>query len=138
MRALLAHCKEYGIVIGRLSTRPKGIVPEPVREKSQLVEDCLVALVTVEEGDSIDKVSSGIAKEIIKMAEQTYCKDVVILPFAHLSNKIAHYAKATECLKLIEDKAKSSLNVKRAHFGSHKELLLHLYGHPGNIRYREF
>ena len=40
--------------------------------------------------------------------------------------------------KDIEENLKKEFNVMRAHFGSHKELLLDIYGHPGNARYREF
>ena len=138
MRALLAHCKRYGVVIGRLSNRPKGIVPEPITGKNQVLENCIVALVTVEQGDHVDKVSHLLSEEIVKMCAETNCKEVAILPFAHLSNQLAQYDLAITCLQSIQEKVGVNLNVTRGHFGSQKELLMHLHGHPGNIRYREF
>jgi len=63
---------------------------------------------------------------------------VVILPFAHLSNNLAKAKDGIKIVSFIEENLKKEFNVMRAHFGSHKELLLDIYGHPGNARYREF
>lgn len=138
MKALLLHCKEYRVKVGRKSNRPKGITPEELRTKAESVEDCIVALVTAEKGDDVAKVSSDLASEISKMSREIYNKNIVILPFAHLSNKLSDPKDALAEMKLTEGHLKEKFRVTRAHFGSHKELLLHLYGHPGNVRYREF
>lgn len=138
MRALLFHCKEYGVRIDRLSNRPEDIASEEIKEKEQKCEDCIVILVTVEEGDKAEKVSLKLSKEVVKMSEEVKHKNVVLLPFAHLSNNLAKAKEGIKVLDLIEEKLKKKVNVKRAHFGSHKSLLLDIYGHPGNARYREF
>jgi threonyl-tRNA synthetase len=124
-------------VIGRLATRPLGITPEKVISKEGYCENCVAALVCVERRDSIVKAHK-IAKEILKMCKETYDHDVVLLPFAHLSNKLAPDKEAIAILDVIEADLRANVKVLRAHFGSHKELLIHLYGHPGNARYREF
>jgi threonyl-tRNA synthetase len=138
MRALLFHCKNYGTKIDRLANRPEDITPEEVNEKEQTCKDCIVALITVEEGDKIKQVCSNLTKEIAKMSDEVGHKNIVILPFAHLSNNLAKAKEGINALDLIEKELTKKFNVMRAHFGSHKSLLLDIHGHPGNARYREF
>jgi len=76
--------------------------------------------------------------EVAKMSQEVGHKNIVILPFAHLSNNLAKVKEGIKAITLIEEKLKENYNVIRAHFGSHKSLLLDIYGHPGNARYREF
>lgn len=138
MRALLFHCKQYGVKVGRMANRPEGITPEEVNESEQSCTNCVVALITVEKNDDTIKVSSGLSREISRMCNEVGRKDVAILPFAHLSNNLAKAEDGIEVISLIEEDLKKDFNVLRAHFGSHKELLLNIHGHPGNARYREF
>ena len=138
MRALLMHCKNYGVKVTRLANRPKGINPEAVKEKEQFCNNCIVAMITVEKEDVLDKSIPLLSKEIITMSNEIKRKQVVLLPFAHLSNNLANIKKGIDAITMLENSIKNNLHVVRAHFGSHKELLLNLYGHPGNARYREF
>ena len=138
MKALLFHCKEYGTKIDRLANRPGNIIPEDIKKKEQKCKSCLVVLVTIEQGDILKTSTSGLAKEIKKMSEEVKQKTIVLMPFAHLSNKLANTKKGIEALNSIETKLKGKFKILRGHFGSHKSLLLDVYGHPGNVRYREF
>ena len=138
MRALLFHCKNYGVKIDRMSDRPEDIAPEEVSENEQSCKDCIVALVTVEKNDDAQKTSSGLSEEVAKMCLEVGHKNVVILPFAHLSNNLAKSSDGIKIISMIVDNLKVDFDIIRAHFGSHKELLLDIYGHPGNARYREF
>ena len=138
MKALLFHCKEYGVKIERLANRPENIVPEKVEEKEQTSENCIVALITIEKGDKIKQTCFRLTKEISKMSKEVGHNKIVILPFAHLSNNLASSKDGIKAINLIEEELKKEFNVVRAHFGSHKSLLLDIYGHPGNARYREF
>jgi len=70
MRALLFHCKNYGVKIGKLSNRPKDITPEKVSENKQNCKDCVVVLVTVEKNDDAQKTSSGLSEEVAKMCQE--------------------------------------------------------------------
>jgi threonyl-tRNA synthetase len=72
------------------------------------------------------------------MSQEVKHKNIVILPFAHLSNNLANSEDGIKAIDFIEEKLKQDYHVIRAHFGSHKSLLLDIYGHPGNARYREF
>lgn len=139
MRALLFHCREYKAEIGRMATRPVGIKHEDFKEKIQDVGDCIVSLTTVEEGDVPENVAAALEKEIKKMCMEVGHINVVLIPFAHLSHSIDNGDDAIKTMDLIESRLKDdNFNVMRAHFGSHKSLLLDIYGHPGNARYREF
>lgn len=138
MRSLFFHCKNYRTKIESLSDRPSEILPEKVDEDEQSCKNCIVALITVERQDNPEKTSLGVADEILKMSQETGHNTVVILPFAHLSNNLAESKVAIQTIDLIENILKEKVEVLRAHFGSHKELLIDVYGHPGNARYREF
>ena len=137
MRTVLFHCEEYMIKLGRLANWP-GVVPEEVTEKEQRVENCILALVTAEKGDDIDAATTGLAKEIRKFCKEVKTQKVVVLPFAHLSNNLLDSENSVCEMKMIEEKLAGQCEVVRAHFGSSKELLIHLYDHPGNARYREY
>ena len=138
MRSLLFHCQDFGSTITGLATRPKTIVPAEVSSKTQSVKDCVLVFVTLEKGDTKEKAHS-LAKEIIKFCEETKHMNVFLCPFAHLSNNLASSKEATEILREIVSKmGESDVVLTEGHFGSDKELLIHLYGHPGNARYREF
>ena len=121
-----------------MSDCPEDITPEEVSEKEQHCKDCVVALVTIEKDDDVKKTSSGLSEEVAKMCQEVGHKNIVILPFAHLSNNLAKAKDGIKIISLIEENLKKEFDVMRAHFGSHKELLLDIYGHPGNARFREF
>ena len=138
MRALLFHCKDFGSVITGLSTRPGDIIHGDILDEKQSSHDCILAFVTIEKGDTAEK-SSQIAKEILKFCKDTSHKNVFLCPFAHLSNNLAVAKEALPVLENIKQELKNSdVNLTEGHFGSDKELLIHLYGHPGNARFREF
>ena len=140
MKALLFHAEEYGAKFHSFSNRPKGIFCEEVGDKeNQFCKNCVVVFITVEKGDSKAKVSRGIVKEIKKMCGEVKRDKVVVLPFAHLSNNLCEPKRGFEILQGIEAALKKSgLKVVRTHFGSNKSLHLDVYGHAGNVRYREF
>jgi hypothetical protein len=137
MRLLTCHCRNYRSEVKNLSTTPKGIKPEFVSEKVIELSDAIVALITVELGDDVKSQAPLVAEEIRKMCRDTGHSNVVLFPFGHLSNKLAGTETATNFLSLLQKELKD-MNPKRAHFGSDKKLLLDIFGHKGNVRYREF
>lgn len=138
MRALLFHCKKYRVKIDQLANRPKNIKPENVSEKEQICKDCVVALITIEKSDNLKENCLKLSKEISQLSTETKHNNIVLLPFAHLSNNLASTEESIEALDLIEGLLRDKHKITRSHFGSHKELLIDTYGHPGNARYREF
>ncbi len=137
MKVLLLHCKNYRIQVGQLANRPDNIHPEPVSEPAQTEINCVVALVTVEKGDTVES-TAGLIDEITKMAHDVGHNTIVILPFAHLSSSLADTETSIPILDNLKDNLSGEFVVKRGHFGSHKEFLLDVYGHAGNARFREF
>ncbi|MFI5271332.1 MAG: threonyl-tRNA synthetase editing domain-containing protein [Candidatus Saccharimonadales bacterium] len=137
MKALFLHCKNYRIAVGKLANRPANIHPEPVTETTQEQDNCVVVLITVEKGDGVES-TSGIISEITKMAHDVGHNNIVVFPFAHLSNNLAESEISISILENIKEKLSDEFNVKRGHFGSHKEFMLDVFGHPGNARFREY
>lgn len=137
MKALLCHCRNYRSEVKRLADTPIGIKPEKVSEKMLEAQDAIVALITVESGDNIKEIVPKLADEIRKMCHDTGHDTVVLFPFAHLSNKLADTDTVLQAMGLLEENLKE-INPKRVHFGSDKKLLLDIFGHKGNVRYREF
>ncbi len=138
MRSLLFHCKDYKTTVIKLANRPHNITTEKINGNGKECNDCVVVLVTVEKGDNTIDIIPKFSEEIKKMSEEIKRKSIVLLPFAHLSNNLASAEEGINFIDKLEKSLRGNLNVIRDHFGSHKELLLSLYGHPGNARYREF
>ena len=134
---ILLHCKNYRAEITKLANRPKNIQPEEIKKRGQSCQNCIVALITVQDRDSDSKIVEA-ASEIIKIKEEVSAEKIVLLPFAHLSNKLADSKQGIELISKLYDEIIKKTDVIKGHFGSHKELLLDLYGHPGNARFREF
>lgn len=137
MRALLCHCRNYRSEVKKLSTTPSGIKPEEIKEKVLEAQDALVVLVTVESSDNVKNFIPKLADEVRKMSKDTGHANIVLFPFGHLSNKLADTETTIRAIDLLEENLKD-FNPKRAHFGSDKKLLLDIFGHKGNVRYREF
>ena len=138
MRSILFHCKQFNANITGLSTRGVDVAPEALLKDEYKNDNCVVAFITVEDGDDIDTIVPKIAKEIEKCCSDTNETHVVLAPFAHLSNKLAPFKVGISFFDELENTLKEKFQVTRVHFGSDKDLLIHLFGHPGNARYREF
>ena len=137
MRALLFNAKEYGVKFVSLANKPEGIIPEEIKGKEeQECENCVVAFITIEQGDDEEK-AKGMAKEIKKMCNEVKRDNAVIVPFAHLSNNLGDPKISLQLFKIIEKELKG-IKFISTHFGSNKSLHLDIYGHQGNARYREF
>jgi len=137
MKMLLLNCRNFKTTVGALATRPIGICPEPLSAKVYFTKKAIVSLLTVEDGDNTRALIPNIAAEIASFCKDTGNTSVVIFPFAHLSNKLASSKETRATFDLLECELQN-LNVTRVHFGSHKSLLLDVYGHRGNIRFRTF
>ncbi len=102
MKSLLLHCKKFNSSITGLSTRGVEVAPETVSKEHYDHEDCIVAFITVEVTDDVQKITPRIAKEILKFATETSEKRVVIAPFAHLSSKLAPFKTGIAFFDILE------------------------------------
>lgn len=136
MRALLFHSKKYQISITGLATRPASIAPEKIVENKQECKNCIVAFVCFEKSDKAEFVER-LGLEIEKMMEEVGHRKLAVVPFAHLSSQLAPSSLALKLLDALCERLKN-YELIRTHFGSDKALLLDVFGHPGNVRFREF
>lgn len=138
MRSLLFHCKDFGTIITGLATRPKNVIHADIIDKKQLNHDCIAIFLTIEKEDTKEKCNALIL-EILEFTDDSKHYNVFLMPFAHLSNNLASSEEALSLFEYTRDSLKSkNIRLTEGHFGSDKELFMHLYGHPGNVRYREF
>jgi len=91
-----------------MANRPEDITPEEVSETEQHCKDCVVALITVEKDDDVKITRAGLSEEIARMCQEVGHKNVVILPFAHLSNNLAKAKEGIKIVSRIEDNLKKS------------------------------
>ncbi len=138
MKSLLLHCKNFRSSVTGLATRPKGIKHGKLNGKKQSAENCILAFVTIEKKDN-EKMISKLSGEILKFCSDTGHRNVFLCPFAHLSGDLAPSEKALAFFaKLADEIQANGLKLTEGHFGSDKEVLIHLIGHPGNARFRKF
>jgi len=137
MKALLCHCRNFKTETKRLATLPVGIRPEVISDPILETTNVILALITVELTDDVRSVAEKLAREIRKMCNDTGHFKIVLFPFAHLSNNLADTSLTLRVLDALLATL-NDLQPMRAHFGSDKKLLLDIFGHKGNIRYREF
>ncbi len=120
-----------------MSTRPRDIIHGNDMDLEQSMRDCILVFLTVEKDDVVAK-NDSLVKEVVKFSDETGHNNIFLCPFAHLSNNLAPSKVAIEVLNDAVIKLKNKFNIQEGHFGSDKELFIHLYGHPGNARFREF
>ncbi|HEY7571747.1 MAG TPA: threonine--tRNA ligase [Nitrososphaeraceae archaeon] len=95
----------------------------------QRIEDVVLNLITVENGDDEEVVSAAI-EEMHRYLDRVKSKKVLIYPYSHLSSNLASPKIAFELLKSLESSARKSFEVYRAPFGWTKSFNVKVKGHP--------
>lgn len=99
--------------------------------KESHVKDALVVLTAVEKiDDNIEEVISEFVKNIKDVAGQVKAENIVLYPYAHLSNNLASPDVAVKVLDGAEKALKKDFKVSRAPFGYYKEFEMKVKGHP--------
>jgi len=102
---------------------------EEIEKKKERYEECLVAFVSVEEGDS--SLVPKATEEIVDVAKKVNADRIVLYPYAHLSNKLASPGEALGVLKKLENELmEREYEVHRAPFGWYKSFVISCKGHP--------
>ncbi len=110
--------------------KPESKVYEDSAKKIETVKNAIALLVTIENGDTNESASKAIT-DAVKFAKQQKSENIVIYPFAHLSDDLEEPAKALDILKHMRSLAKQSgINVVDAPFGWNKRLSIAIKGHP--------
>ncbi len=128
MRFLQLHSDfiEYEPIVKEI----KEFAEENVSKSKIRLEDLVVTLVAIEEGDN-EKLARLAVNIIKKYMETVKSRKLIIYPYSHLSSNLASPIVAMELLKSIERIAKESIeHVHRAPFGWTKALTINVKGHP--------
>jgi threonyl-tRNA synthetase len=114
--------------------------PEPLKNKSEKIDESLVVFMSVEKKD--EKNPENTAKQCIKqikdIASQVKTETIVLYPYVHLTNSPSTPKIALEVLDLVEKELKKSLKVHRSPFGWYKSFNIKVKGHPLSELSREF
>ncbi len=103
---------------------------EDKHKKSVNVKEALVVLTAVEKGDSVDKSVKELVKNVKDIAKQVKAKNIVLYPYAHLSNNLSSSDLAGKVLNEAEKELGKHFKVTKAPFGYYKEFELKVKGHP--------
>jgi len=101
-------------------------------KKGEEVKDALAVLTAVEKGDTdIKAVVEKLIENIVDIAKQVSVKNIVLYPYAHLSQNLASPEIAIEVLdEAFKELKNKKFNVSKAPFGYYKELEMKVKGHP--------
>lgn len=98
--------------------------------KKQNVKEALVVLTAIEKNDSL-KLLPEYIENIKSIANQVKAENIVLYPYAHLSNNLGKPDTAVEILKEAQAALeKEGIKVFRAPFGYYKSFELKVKGHP--------
>ncbi len=102
---------------------------EEIERKRERYEECLVAFISVEEGDS--SLLHKAVDEIEDVAKKVNAERIVLYPYAHLSSKLAGASEAMDVLRDLEEEMKKrGYELHRAPFGWYKSFVISCKGHP--------
>ncbi|MGC8982637.1 MAG: threonine--tRNA ligase [Desulfurococcaceae archaeon] len=128
MRLLLIHAREFSYEVTEPAIKEPEELPSGLK---RVFENVLVVFTTVENGDDEDTIVDA-AKSISEVVAQVRPSEVLIYPYAHLSQDLAPPSRARELLKALHAEVAKLVNipVHKAPFGWYKAFKLYCYGHP--------
>ncbi len=139
MRGIILNLKRLESEDIRKSTRPFGIKKHREFEKEvKKFSDIIGIFICVEKGDKINYLNSLINR-IIEINNQFYkLSEIIIIPFAHLSNKLETPEKAKKIIENLKDKLElKGFKTNKIIFGTHKRFLLEIQGQVASVSYFE-
>lgn len=140
MRALLYHANQFGFAVERPSERIGQAIPEAVNGYSFLnVEECLVALFHVEEGDG-DHQIKRFTKDAMRIAQEFGTTRLVVAAFGHLSDSYPEPETALQISTQVVEICRKDWQGEfyTSPFGHDKTFVLNCKGHRGAIRFRNY
>ncbi len=109
--------------------KPESSVYEQSEDKSVSIDDAVAMLISIESGDN-DGIAAKAIDDTVDYMRKNKRQRLVVYPFAHLSNDLAKPDAAMRLIALMADKARASVEVKKAPFGWNKKLSIDIKGHP--------
>lgn len=114
--------------------------PEPLKNKSEKVEECLVVFISVEKRDekNPENAAKNLVLNIKDVASKVKEKRIVLYPYVHLTNNPSNPKTALQVLDSAEKELKKEFEVHRSPFGWYKAFNIKVKGHPLSELSREF
>ena len=109
--------------------KPESKIYEESDEKAVTVKDALVLFITVEKEDSAEIAKQAIV-EATDFMKKVGRKELLLYPFAHLSNDLAEPKEAMKIFNQLREDVPKGINAKKAPFGWNKKLSLSVKGYP--------
>ena len=126
MRTLQLHCNS----IEYEPTHKEIEIAENIEKEISRFEDIVTVFVSIEKGDN-ENTAKQMVIETKESMKRLGSNNLLIYPYAHLSEDLMSPEKALEMLKTLEDMMKKEISeVKRAPFGWTKSLKVDVKGHP--------
>jgi threonyl-tRNA synthetase len=129
MRVLQLHAEffEYEPVAREIQEK---YADQDVSREKVILQDLVVTLVAVEEGDEIDVVKFA-AQDIKQYMRRIKNNKLLIYPYSHLSSNLASPKQAIEIINMMkEETMKEDIEVRKAPFGWTKSFSVKVKAHP--------
>ncbi|NPA86615.1 MAG: hypothetical protein GXO00_01255 [Candidatus Diapherotrites archaeon] len=111
-------------------TKPALRSAEPTTKERKRVDDALVVMISVEEGDDEEKIGPA-ADSIEEQFQRVKPSRIVIYPWVHLSQRPSKpYTALTIIKELARELERRGYEVHRAPFGWYKAFTISVKGHP--------
>ncbi len=109
--------------------RPEASLYDDVKKERTSINDTLVIMVSVENGDTIEMADKAMLDtyEFMKKLART---SLVVYPFAHLSGNLASPKDAMQILDYMYKHVPKEIKAVKAPFGWNKKLILDIKAHP--------
>lgn len=121
------------------ASRPAGIEAYTGPPAEVRFEDVVLVFVCVETKDSAENVARAVGQILTFVQNCGLNKDLVIVPFGHLSARLAPPGQARKMLSQVRLLlSREGLVVSEVSFGFHKEFELSFkaFGHEGSVGFR--
>lgn len=140
MRLLLWRCRELRYADAVRSDRPSGIAKVAGSRTAEAFSDVLAVFTCIESGDHTEQLAEATTAIVSVLKMLGGGRDVVIVPFAHLSSDLAPASHAVAMLNELRLRVNKHTKAYMTSFGYHKEFELYFRGagHPGSVAYRSF
>jgi len=141
MKLLLWNCRDLKYKDKIPSDKPPDIAIVRGARRSGHFINVLLVFTCIEGMDSELEVDEAVQSIISTLNMVGLRKEVVIIPFAHMSSSLADPRKAVSLISLMESQLKNrEITVSTISFGYHKEFSLCYegLGHPGSVAFRSF
>ncbi|MDP3986784.1 MAG: threonine--tRNA ligase [Nanoarchaeota archaeon] len=99
-------------------------------KKGTQISEALVVMTAIEKGDSVEESVRELISNVKDIAKQVGTKNIVLYPYAHLSNNLSTPDVALGVLDKSEKELSKDFKVSKAPFGYYKEFELKVKGHP--------